>query len=88
MTPERLLNWLKTRFSSVCLMIKSGDADGEIAGARNTTGNILRPALQIIRTAPRHEMRISAFLMFVKKNNMGKTDFSSLQIVPLCPIEG
>ena len=32
-----------------CLMIKSGDADGQLAGARNTTGNVLRPALQIIK---------------------------------------
>ena len=35
-----------------CLMIKSGDADGQLAGARNTTGDVLRPALQIIKTAP------------------------------------
>ena len=34
-----------------CLMMKSGDADGQLAGARNTTGNVLRPALQIIKTA-------------------------------------
>ena len=36
-----------------CLMIKAGDADGEVAGAQNTTGNVLRPALQIIKTDPR-----------------------------------
>ncbi|MDR2512004.1 MAG: phosphate acetyltransferase, partial [Bacteroidales bacterium] len=35
-----------------CLMIKNGDADGEVAGARNTTGNVLRPAMQIIKTLP------------------------------------
>ena len=35
-----------------CLMMKNGDADGQLAGARNTTGNVLRPALQIIKTAP------------------------------------
>lgn len=35
-----------------CMIIKSGDADGQLAGARNTTGNVLRPALQIIKTAP------------------------------------
>lgn len=34
------------------LMIKAGDADGLLAGARNTTGDVLRPALQIIKTAP------------------------------------
>lgn len=35
-----------------CLIIKAGDADGQLAGARNTTGNVLRPALQIIKTSP------------------------------------
>ena len=35
-----------------CMIIKSGDADGQLAGARNTTGDVLRPALQIIKTAP------------------------------------
>ena len=30
-----------------CLMIKNGDADGELAGAQNTTGNVLRPAFRI-----------------------------------------
>ena len=35
-----------------CMIIKSGEADGQLAGARNTTGDVLRPALQIINTAP------------------------------------
>lgn len=35
-----------------CLIIKAGDADGQLAGAKNTTGDVLRPALQIIKTAP------------------------------------
>ena len=35
-----------------CMIIKSGEADGQLAGARNTTGDVLRPALQIIKTAP------------------------------------
>ena len=35
-----------------CLIIKNGDADGQLAGARNTTGDVLRPALQIIKTTP------------------------------------
>ena len=32
------------------LMIKAGDADGEVAGARNATGDVLRPAFQIVKT--------------------------------------
>ena len=35
-----------------CLIIKAGDADGQLAGAKNTTGDVLRPALQIIKTSP------------------------------------
>ena len=35
-----------------CLIIKNGDADGQLAGAKNTTGDVLRPALQIIKTTP------------------------------------
>ncbi len=51
-----------------CLMIKNGDADGEIAGAENTTGDVLRPALQIIKTAPGISVVSGAFLMFIENN--------------------
>lgn len=54
-----------------CLMIKNGDADGEIAGARNTTGNVLRPALQIIKTMPGINVVSGAFLMFVQDHSYG-----------------
>ena len=33
-----------------CLMVKAGDADGQVAGAMNTTGNVLRAAFQVIKT--------------------------------------
>ena len=52
MTPEKAAVLVEDPLFLACLMIKSGDADGEIAGAENTTGNVLRPALQIIKTAP------------------------------------
>ena len=39
------------------LMVKNDDADGMVAGAQNTTGDVLRPALQIIKTE-------KAFLQF------------------------
>jgi phosphate acetyltransferase len=55
-----------------CLMIKNGDADGEIAGAQNTTGDVLRPALQIIKTAPGISVVSGAFLMFVKDESYGE----------------
>lgn len=55
-----------------CLMIKNGDADGEVAGARNTTGNVLKPALQIIKTAPGISVVSGAFLMFTSLKEYGK----------------
>jgi phosphate acetyltransferase len=34
------------------MMVKQGEAHGMVAGAINSTGNTLRPALQILKTAP------------------------------------
>ena len=55
-----------------CLMIKNGDADGEVAGAQNSTGNVLRPALQIIKTAPGISVVSGAFLMFIPNKDYGQ----------------
>lgn len=49
------------------LMIKSGDADGELAGAINATGDVLRPAFQFVKTLPGCSVVSGAFLMFVDK---------------------
>ena len=38
-----------------CLIIKAGEADGQVAGAKNTTGNVLRAAFQVIKTQPGHK---------------------------------
>lgn len=54
-----------------CMMIKKGDADGMVAGAINTTGNTLRPALQIIKTSPGISVVSSSFIMELKTNDFG-----------------
>lgn len=54
-----------------CLMIKAGDADGELAGAINATGDVLRPALQIVKTAPGFSCVSGLFLMFVPNCEYG-----------------
>ncbi|MDD2799007.1 MAG: phosphate acetyltransferase [Bacteroidales bacterium] len=54
-----------------CLMIKNGDADGEVAGAENTTGDVLRPAFQIIKTQPGISVVSGAFLMFLPDQKWG-----------------
>lgn len=48
-----------------CLMVKAGDADGEVAGAQNTTGNVLRAAFQVIKTRPGISVVSGAFLMLL-----------------------
>ena len=46
-------------------MIKSGDADGQVAGALNTTGNVLRAAFQVIKTKPGIDVVSGAFVMLL-----------------------
>ncbi len=64
MTPEeadKLVRENTLYFATV--MVKKGDADGMVAGAINSTGNTLRPALQIIKTAPGISVVSSCFIM-------------------------
>ncbi|MBN2683388.1 MAG: phosphate acetyltransferase [Bacteroidales bacterium] len=54
------------------LMIKAGDADGEVAGANNATGDVLRPAFQYVKTAPGISVVSGAFLMILKDKEFGE----------------
>lgn len=45
------------------MMIKNGDADGEVAGAANATGDVLRPAFQYVKTRPGISVVSGAFIM-------------------------
>ncbi len=45
------------------MMIKCGDADGLVSGACHSTANTLRPALQILKTAPGTKLVSSFFIM-------------------------
>ena len=53
------------------VMLKAGDADGMVAGAINSTGNVLRPALQIIKTAPGIKVVSSCFIMELPDQKWG-----------------
>ena len=55
-----------------CLIIKRGDADGQISGALSTTGDTLRPALQIIKCAPGITCVSGAMLMITKAPEYGE----------------
>jgi len=58
-----------------CLMIKNGDADGELAGARGTTADTIRPAFQILKTKPGVKIVSGAFLMFTPAKQLGEEGF-------------
>lgn len=58
-----------------CLMIKNGDADGELAGARGTTADTIRPAFQILKTKPGVGIVSGAFLMFTPAHQLGEGGF-------------
>ncbi len=51
------------------LMVARGEADGMVAGSVNATGDVLRPALQIIKTAPGIKTVSSCFIMVMDKNS-------------------
>lgn len=69
-----------------CLIIKSGDADGQLAGARNTTGNVLRPALQIIKTTPGISCVSGAMLMITKATEYGENGVLVIGDVAVTPV--
>jgi len=72
MTMEDATKMAKNPLYLGCLMIKNGDADGELAGAQNTTGNVLRPAFQIVKTLPGISVVSGAILMFTPTKQYGE----------------
>lgn len=68
---EQALDLLNDPLVFATLMIRNGDADGEIAGAINTTGDVLRPAFQYVKTLPGVSVVSGAFIMFVNDPRFG-----------------
>ena len=69
------------------LMVKLGDADGLVSGAAHTTGDMLRPALQIIKTKPGMKVVSSSFLMDCPNKQLGEDGllvYADCVVVP-CP---
>ena len=69
-----------------CLIIKAGDADGQLAGARNTTGNVLRPALQIIKTTPGITCVSGAMLLLTHAPEYGNNGVIVMGDVAVTPV--
>lgn len=71
MTPDKARAQMADPLFFASMMVKNGKADGEVAGAENTTGNVLRPALQIIKTAPGISSVSGAFIIIVPNCEFG-----------------
>ncbi len=71
MTPEKARETMKNTLYYGVMMVKENMADGMVAGAVNATGNVLRPALQILKTAPNTKLVSAFFLMCVPNCEYG-----------------
>jgi len=71
MTFEEALKLVEEPLYLSTLLIKDGKADGEVSGAEHATGDVLRPAFQIIKTLPGVSAVSGAFIMIVKDKNFG-----------------
>ena len=69
-----------------CLIIKAGDADGQLAGAQNTTGDVLRPALQIIKTTPGITCVSGGMLMLTQAPECGENGVLFVGDVAVTPM--
>lgn len=63
-TPEKARETMKDNLYYGVMMVKMGEADGMVSGAIHSTADTLRPALQILKTAPGTKL-VSAFFVMV-----------------------
>lgn len=72
MTLEKANKIVRDPLYFATMMLKLGDADGMVSGAIHTTGDLLRPGLQIIKTAPGTSVVSSMFIVEVPNCTYGK----------------
>ena len=72
MTIEQARELVKNHLYLGCMIIKTEGADGQISGALSTTGDTLRPALQIIKCAPGITCVSGGMLLISKEKQYGE----------------
>lgn len=85
LTREQAEKLLKDPLYFGVMMVKKSIADGMVAGAVNSTANVLRPSLQILKTAPNTKLVSSFFVMVVPDCDFGSNGifvFSDAGLVP------
>lgn len=86
MTLEQARELVKNNLYLGCMIIKTGGADGQISGALSTTGDTLRPALQIIRCAPGISCVSGAMLLISPQKQYGEDGVIVMGDVAVTPI--
>ena len=86
MTLEQARELVKNPLYLGCMIIKTGNADGQLAGARNTTGDVLRPALQIIKTAPGITCVSGAMLLLTQAPEYGENGVLVMGDIAVTPV--
>jgi phosphate acetyltransferase len=72
LTPEEASKLIEDPLYLGVLMIKAGDADGEVSGADHATGDVLRPAFHYVKTAPGISVVSGAFIMILQDKSFGE----------------
>ena len=87
LTPEGAAKLVADPMYYGIMMVKLGDADGLVSGAVHSTGDMLRPALQVIKTKPGTKLVSSSFLMECPNKAIGENGllFYADCVVNPCP---
>ena len=86
MTIEQARKLMKNPLYLGCMIIKTEGADGQISGALSTTGDTLRPALQIIKCAPGVTCVSGAMLMLTHEHQYGDDGIIVMGDVAVTPV--
>ncbi len=86
MTIEQARELVKNPLYYGCMIIKTGDADGQISGALSTTAETLRPALQIIKTKPGITCVSGAMLLITQQPQYGENGVLVVGDVAVTPV--
>lgn len=86
MTIEQARELVKNPLYLGCMIIKTEGADGQISGALSTTGDTLRPALQIIKCAPGINCVSGAMLLITKQPEYGENGVLVVGDVAVTPM--
>ena len=86
MTIEQARELVKNPLYLGCMIIKTGNADGQISGALSTTGDTLRPALQIIKCSPGITCVSGAMLMITNQPQYGENGVLVVGDVAVTPM--